>query len=606
VINFSARKNSWHRKLFLVFLLLLSFVATAQTNNLAHPTFQLPKEAQTHIKQNLSTAHAKVPDSSQKSTIYYVLYYFFIILALSGFIPVVTFFIQYNLAGVHAVSNHLKKCKNYTPNIAIIIPSWNEDLVLEHTLDILLKMHYPLEALRIYIIDDGSIDNTQEILMRMQQIWPDNIFHMFKEGAGKGKAYVVNYGLKVILSEPWAEAVLFIDADISFKKDALRRMARHLADPSVGAVTAYIKVGNRSINYITRSIGFEYIVSQSVARRAQNVLGVIACLAGGAQLHTRANLETLGGEINTTTLAEDTYTTFATQKAGKKVIYEGNAFVYAEEPTTIIDLWKQRFRWGRGNLQITRAFSDFWFRPSKSSLGNPFFAIIWFCIMLAPLLMITSAIGLVGLFILDKHHSAHIFFYLASVSLFVYLYTTIMAILIDKRTSRLSWFQGIIYPGLISLSILIFSVNPDFFFHLIDYLLNTNHTNSWNSKILLFMESWSALCMLFAYIVFRLELMGIPTRITNFLLLIVGYGPLLCTINLAAFFAEIKKPNLRWDKTEKISTKRVIYPHHEKPLDTYDFESVLHRDKLREYQFLCRQIVSLLLVGALFLLLFYF
>lgn len=605
MINFSARKNIWHRKLFLVFLLLFSFVATAQTNNLAHPTFQLPEEAQANIQQNLLATQTKTPDSSQKSITYYLLYYFFIILALSGFVPVIIFFMQHNLAGLHALSNHLKKCKNFTPRIAIIIPAWNEALVLEHTLDILLKMDYPLEALRIYIIDDGSTDNTQDILNRMQQTWPDNIFHVYKEGAGKGKAYAVNYGLKVILSEPWTEAVLFIDADISFKKDALRRMARHLADPSVGAVTAYIKVGNRNINYITRSIGYEYIVSQSIARRAQNVLGVIACLAGGAQLHTRANLETLGGEINTTTLAEDTYTTFATQKVGKKVIYEGNAFVYAEEPTTLIDLWKQRFRWGRGNLQITRAFSDLWFKPLQSSLGNLFFGMIWFCVMLTPIVMILSAIGLVGLFVLDKQHSAHIFFYIASVSLFVYLYTTILAILVDKRTSRLSWFQGIIYPGLIALLILLFSVNPDFFFHQIDYLLNTNHANSWNDSILLFMETWSALCMLFAFIVFRLELIGVPTRIINFLLLIVGYGPLLCTINLAAFFAEIKKPNLRWDKTEKTSTKRVIYPHHEK-LDAYDFDDVLHRDKQREYQFLCRQIVSLLLVGGLFLLLFYF
>ena len=61
------------------------------------------------------------------------------------------------------------------------------------------------------------------------------------------------------------------------------------------------------------------------ARRAQNVAGAQGCLAGGAQLHTRANLDALGGQIDTTTLAEDTVTTFLTQIHGRRVVFDGNA-----------------------------------------------------------------------------------------------------------------------------------------------------------------------------------------------------------------------------------------------------------------------------------------
>ena len=90
--------------------------------------------------------------------------------------------------------------------------------------------------------------------------------------------------------DDWMQALLITDADVIFEPAALRTMTRHLADPRVGAVTAYIKEGSRPGNYLTRFIGYEYVTAQAAARRGQNVLGAIACLAGGAQLHSRANL----------------------------------------------------------------------------------------------------------------------------------------------------------------------------------------------------------------------------------------------------------------------------------------------------------------------------
>lgn len=614
MINFSKKTDALYRIFFLIGLFLFPLVGKSQwlryellsstlfsySSNAPFLASVLPQEARVVLNQNRFSLN----DSSQEPIQgwQHGLYYLFLVMAATGFIPLLIFFIEHNLSGLHALSNHFKKCQNYCPRIAVIIPAWNEALVLEHTIDIFLKIDYPRSALRLYVIDDASTDNTREIMTSLQEAFPQNVFYVYKDSGGNGKAHAVNYGLNVILADSWTEAILLIDADISFKKDALRLMTRHLADADVGAVTAYIKVGNRQTTYITRSIGYEYIISEAVTRRAQNALGVIACLAGGAQLHTRANIEALGGIINTSTLAEDTYTTFLTQKKGKKVIYEGNAFVYAEEPKTIIDVWKQRFRWARGNLQITKAFKDVWFR-SSSCLGNWFFGIMWFCVILTPVIMISSAIGLVGLFMLNKQDSAYLFFSLSSVSLFVYLYTTLFAILVDRRTSRLSWFEGIIYPGLISLGILFISINPHFFFQQLHYLFNLQ-SSTLEGGVLLFMESWSALCMLCAWIVFRLEFTGSSTTITNFLLLIVGYGPLLCTINLAAYIAEIKHPNLKWEKTEKISTKRVLYPHPKSTI--YNFDKALYRDKQREYRFLCRQIISLIGVSGIFFLIFSF
>ena len=150
--------------------------------------------------------------------------------------------------------------------------------------------------------------------------------------------------------------------------------------------------------------------------------------------------------------------------------------------------------------------------------------------------------------------------------------------------------------------ILAVSINPPFFFKQINYFFNTNDSKRISDMVLLFMESWSALCMFWAWLVFRLELAGLPTRVTNTLLLIIGYGPLLCVINLAAYIAEIKKPTLKWDKTEKISITRKIFPRIEEP-PPFNFDEALAKDYQREYRFFCRQLTSLAIVCGIFLLL---
>ena len=142
-------------------------------------------------------------------------------------------------------------------------------------------------------------------------------------------------------------------------------MTRHLADPDVGAVTAYIKEGSHPPNWMTKFIAYEYIAAQAAARRAQNTIGGSpAWPAGRSCTRGRTSKRSVAGSTPRS-LAEDTFTTFATQLNGKRVVFDGNAVVWAEEPDTIDGLWKQRLRWARGNVQVTSRFRHLWFRRSK-------------------------------------------------------------------------------------------------------------------------------------------------------------------------------------------------------------------------------------------------
>ena len=258
----------------------------------------------------------------------------------------------------------------HEPNVAVLVPAWNEAFVIGRTIDTLVGLDYPEDRLRVYVVDDASTDETPDVALAKAAEHPGRVFHLRRAKGGEGKAHTLNHGLRQIRAEGWYEAVLVIDADVIFTFRSLRRMVRHLADPGVGAVTGYIKEGSRPANFMNRFISFEYISAQAGARRAQNVLGAQACLAGGAQLLRRESLEAIGGEIDTSSLAEDTFTTFNVQLSGRRVVFEPHAIVWAEEPRDIAGLWKQRVRWGRGNVQVTLRYRHAWLRRSELESGG--------------------------------------------------------------------------------------------------------------------------------------------------------------------------------------------------------------------------------------------
>jgi cellulose synthase/poly-beta-1,6-N-acetylglucosamine synthase-like glycosyltransferase len=476
-----------------------------------------------------------------------------IALVLLGTLPVVAAFIQFALVGLHGIHNHYSKCALYTPRVAFLIPAWNEGNVIGATIEVLLKLKYSRDSLRIYVIDDASTDQTAEVIRQKMAAHPGTVFHLYRAKGGEGKAHTLNHGLNVVLADDWAEAVMFMDADVLFEPDALMKMVRHLADPAVGAVTAYIKEGSTPGTTISRSIAFEYITAQAAARRAQNVMGVLACLAGGAQLHSRANLVALGGAIDTTSLAEDTFTTFKTEMLHRRAVFDGRATVWAEEPDTVEGLWRQRLRWARGNVQLSIAFSHVWFRVGRyGGLGSPLFGLIWFSTVLMPLLMILAMAGQVSLFFLDAVWAWRIFHTYWFVSVAVYLFVTLFSFVIDPATAKRSWLQGILFPGVISMIAMFASFWPGLFNTVIAPRLagRTGHFG-WLDAFMLFMYSWVGMCMFAAWIVRRLELAGLHPRLVQLLLMVVGYGPMLCAIELAAFVAELRGLERNWDKTEK-------------------------------------------------------
>jgi len=490
-----------------------------------------------------------------------VLSWLLVFLVLLGAVPLLAACYEYLLIGVHFRYTHYDLCRPWFPRTAVLIAAWNEAAVIGTTVDRLMQMEYPRDSLRVVIVDDASTDETPQVLAAKVAEYPGNVFHLRRVKGGEGKAAALNHGLALILGDAWMEALLIADADPIFQPTALRRMTRHLSDPDVGAVTAYIKEGAPT-NYLTRFIAYEYITGQAVARRSQNVLGAIQCLAGGAQLHSRVNIEALGGKIDNSTLAEDTVTTIETQRAGRRVVFEPHAVVLAEEPGSIVGLWKQRLRWARGNVQITLRYRRMWFRPQPScGLGSVTFGVLWFSLLLQPFFMIGDSACLLALYMVNGAVAWKAFGILWLANAMSFVFITVLTLLIDPATGRRTWAEGFMFSGAVNLIVMVAAVLTAPMYRLTAEVLSLaglRVTHGWAVGAVMFIYAWQAGSMALAYLAKLIEPAPLGGVLGRVLLYTAGYGPLMCAVTLASIVRELQGAEAKWDKTEK--TGKVAVP----------------------------------------------
>jgi cellulose synthase/poly-beta-1,6-N-acetylglucosamine synthase-like glycosyltransferase/spore germination protein YaaH/peptidoglycan/xylan/chitin deacetylase (PgdA/CDA1 family) len=288
---------------------------------------------------------------------------------------------------------------SYKPKVAVLIPAYNEEKVIERTVRAALNSNYP--NLRVIVIDDGSKDATLEVARRAfaAEAASGKVLILGKPNSGKAEA--LNYGIEHIGD---AELFVGIDADTIIAPDAISRLVPHFIRPEVGAIAGNAKVGNR-VNLWTRWQALEYITSQNFERRALDVLGAVSVVPGAIGAWRVSAVREAGG-YHVDTVAEDADLTMALLRLGYRVEYEDMALAYTEAPTNANGLMRQRFRWSFGILQAVYKHRKVVAR--KGALGWVALPnIVIFQIMLplvSPLIDIMFVVGTIWYYIQKHFH----------------------------------------------------------------------------------------------------------------------------------------------------------------------------------------------------------
>lgn len=234
-----------------------------------------------------------------------------------------------------------RSIRPYLPFVSVIIPIYNEEVVIKRTITSILKCDYPF--IEILIIDDGSTDNSSSIIKNNFSKY-HNVHYIYKENGGKASA--LNLGIKKAVGN----IIVTIDADTIFTGTTINHLVNPFSDPLVAAVSGNCKVGNVK-NQLTLWQHIEYVTSNNLDKRGFEEIGSITVVPGSNSAWRKSFLIEVGGFADDT-LAEDTDLTFKALEAGYKIIYEDRAISYEETPENIMDFLKQRFRWSYGIIQV--------------------------------------------------------------------------------------------------------------------------------------------------------------------------------------------------------------------------------------------------------------
>ncbi|MDF2052563.1 glycosyltransferase, partial [Arthrobacter sp. Cr_A7] len=248
------------------------------------------------------------------------------------------------------------------PLVSVILPVFNEELVVAKTLDALQASDYP--RLEVIAINDGSTDSTLAVLREYAESWPG--LRVLDQANG-GKSAASNYGIE----EARGEIVVTLDGDTLFEPQTIKMFARHFLAPrngkEVGAVAGHVKVGNRR-NIVTAWQSLEYLSGICVTRMAEGLMGAISIVPGACAAWRREALLKAGGYSHDT-LAEDADLTLSLQRLGYSIVQENEAVAWTEAPLTFRGLFKQRLRWTYGNFQTLYKHRRMLFNPKFGALG---------------------------------------------------------------------------------------------------------------------------------------------------------------------------------------------------------------------------------------------
>lgn len=231
------------------------------------------------------------------------------------------------------------------PFVSVIVPVYNEGPLIDHTARALLRLDYP--NYEILFINDGSIDATYQKLLRYQGDY-DNVSIKVIHQVNRGKAQALNAGIRACKGD----LVFCMDGDTILRKDVLKKMVRHFADPIVGAVAGNVKVGNRGKMWVDLQ-ALEYVEGLNLVRQAQGYFATVNIIPGPCGCFRKRVVEQVG-MYESNTFAEDCHLTLKILVKGYRVIYEPEAVALTEAPVNLIDLLKQRYRWTRGIMQSIR------------------------------------------------------------------------------------------------------------------------------------------------------------------------------------------------------------------------------------------------------------
>lgn len=223
------------------------------------------------------------------------------------------------------------------PQVSLFVAAYNEGAVIEAKIRNALALDYPPDRIEIVIASDGSKDATVDTARRFES---DPRVRIVAHPVNRGKLAVLNDGVRGIESE----IIVFSDAASMLQPDAIRKLVRNFADPSVGAVSGIYGVKRSEAADIGKQEDFYWKYETFLKQQESALHSILGCHGSLYAIRRELYPYPDAGTIN-----DDYVIPVRILQKGYRVVYDTDA-VSVEEAHEM-DGFQRRVRIMTGNFQ---------------------------------------------------------------------------------------------------------------------------------------------------------------------------------------------------------------------------------------------------------------
>lgn len=236
------------------------------------------------------------------------------------------------------------------PSVDVFISTYNEDTkILKKTISGCQNLDYPEDRLNIFLCDDGRRDEVRQLCEEL------GVNYLRREDNKDAKAGNINNALK----HTSGEFIMLLDADMVPKSFFLKKTLGYFVDSQMGFVqTPQMFYNPDPFQYnlrLYKQIPNEQDFFMRDIQGGRDNFNAVLHVGTNAVFRRNA-IEEIGG-IPTGTITEDMATGMLLQAKGYNSKFVKEVLCTGLSVESFSDLVKQRERWCRGNIQVSKKWN---------------------------------------------------------------------------------------------------------------------------------------------------------------------------------------------------------------------------------------------------------
>jgi len=228
--------------------------------------------------------------------------------------------------------------------VSVVVPVRNGEATIGRLLDSLLELDYDRGKVEVIVVDGNSTDKTRDIVTK----YPVKL--LTEEGRGLNAAR--NTGVK----NSGGDVIAFTDSDCLVPSNWIRKIVENFRNPQVGCVGGNVKGYDDDLLSRYADNSLMHVMRSFKERVVLDMIKLFFNYPAGCNMAFRRSFIEEVGYFNEALMygADDIELVERVGRAGGKIVLDPEVLILHKHRSTLRELLKQTFNWGRGGMLLLK------------------------------------------------------------------------------------------------------------------------------------------------------------------------------------------------------------------------------------------------------------